>query len=74
MPLFEFCCNQCGAVFEELVFGKDEPTPPCPKCGSVRTGRLLSRPARRRSSDNGGASAAGGGCAGCAGGNCAACH
>lgn len=73
MPLFEYCCDKCGVVFEELVFGKTADAPPCPKCGSRETGKLVSRPCRRQVAGTGGAGG-GGGCSGCAGGNCASCH
>ncbi|QGY40038.1 zinc ribbon domain-containing protein [Pseudodesulfovibrio cashew] len=81
MPIFEYQCNDCGNEFEELVFDRDE-CPPCPKCGSKETGKLMSAV---RSRVGGGPAASGGesesapapaassGCAGCSGGNCSSC-
>ena len=43
MPLFEYRCAKCKDVFEELVFGEPKEGVPCPKCGSAKTERLLSR-------------------------------
>ncbi|MBW1723097.1 MAG: zinc ribbon domain-containing protein [Deltaproteobacteria bacterium] len=43
MPIFEFKCNNCGKVFEELVISsKKDEVGICPKCGSQDTSRLLS--------------------------------
>jgi putative FmdB family regulatory protein len=41
MPIYEFQCEDCGAVFEELVKTGTEATT-CGACGSERTRRLLS--------------------------------
>ncbi|MDX6654662.1 MAG: hypothetical protein QOH18_1372 [Solirubrobacterales bacterium] len=41
MPIYEFECEGCGAVFEELV-AADAAGVPCPECGSERTRRLMS--------------------------------
>ncbi len=43
MPLYDFGCNTCNALFEELVFEENE-KPPCQKCGSADTERRLSAP------------------------------
>lgn len=32
MPLLKYKCNNCDAVFEELIFGEEEIL--CPKCKS----------------------------------------
>ncbi len=42
MPLFEFVCDACEDEFEELVFRSDERVA-CPKCGSERVSKKLSR-------------------------------
>lgn len=42
MPLFEFACEGCEAEFEELVFHEGEDVA-CPKCGSTRTRKKISR-------------------------------
>ncbi|WP_291325807.1 zinc ribbon domain-containing protein [Desulfovibrio sp. UCD-KL4C] len=81
MPIYEFKCADCGKVFEELVFNRDE-CPPCPECKSTGTEKLISACKFK----NGGASdsrdmgapapsapSSGGGCSGCSGGNCSSC-
>ena len=82
MPIFEYKCNDCGNEFEELVFDRDE-CPPCPKCDSVKTGKLMSAVRSRVSggapeaggeSDSAPAPAAPSGCTGCSGGDCSSCH
>ena len=40
MPIYEFCCNQCGTAFEELV--RNGTRPECPQCHSGDVCRLLS--------------------------------
>src|ERR1700710_2771420 len=40
MPIYEFECEGCGEVFEELVAAGA--AAPCPECGSERTRRLMS--------------------------------
>lgn len=80
MPLFEYKCSDCSEEFEELVFDRDE-CPPCPKCGSENTGKLMSAVRSRTGgftpdaggADSGPAPAAPSGCAGCSGGNCSSC-
>jgi putative FmdB family regulatory protein len=43
MPIYEFECEECGAVFEELLPRSDSPAPACPSCGAKdRARRLLS--------------------------------
>jgi putative FmdB family regulatory protein len=45
MPTFDFACKKCEHVFEfTRPFGSKE-LPPCPKCGSKKTEKLLSPPA-----------------------------
>ncbi len=41
MPIYEFECEKCGRVFEELVAADSEP-PPCPECGAAHARRLIS--------------------------------
>jgi len=43
MPMYDFSCQDCTVVFEELLV-KDEKTAVCPKCGSARTLRMVSAP------------------------------
>ncbi len=33
MPTYEYKCDSCGYVFEELQSIKDDPLSKCPKCG-----------------------------------------
>jgi putative FmdB family regulatory protein len=51
MPLYEFQCDNCDNVFEELVSASQAtPTAPgvvCPRCGSRGTRRKVSRIASR---------------------------
>ncbi len=42
MPIYEYKCKECGHRFEELR-KYDEPDPPCNKCPSLKTARLVSR-------------------------------
>lgn len=77
MPIFEYKCGKCGQEFEELVFGED--TPACPKCGSTKTSKLMSR-CRAKSGGDGGdfdmapsGGGGGGGCSSCSGGSCSTC-
>ncbi|MBG0789400.1 MAG: zinc ribbon domain-containing protein [Desulfovibrionaceae bacterium] len=87
MPIFEYKCNDCGHEFEELVFDREE-CPPCPKCQSEKTGKLMSAVRskvggfRPDTGDSGGSSAdadsgssfsASSPCAGCSGGDCSSC-
>lgn len=32
MPIYEFCCTDCGIYFEELVSLNAADNPPCPRC------------------------------------------
>ncbi len=47
MPLFDFRCRSCDAVFEALVRGESAPT--CSVCGGAELERLVSLPAIRSS-------------------------
>ncbi len=80
MPIYEYQCRKCGKIFEELIFGDDQPA--CPDCRTAKAEKLMScatfhvpGPSRAGqtvtypSSGNGGKS----GCAGCSGGSCATC-
>ena len=45
MPIYEYKCEQCGAVTERLQKSmQDEEKPACSQCGSSKTSRILSRP------------------------------
>lgn len=41
MPIFEYKCDDCGEVFEELVSGQTESVP-CSKCKSDNVHRIIS--------------------------------
>jgi putative FmdB family regulatory protein len=43
MPIFDYRCVACGAVFEALVRGGA--TPPCPRCQAENPQRRVSAPA-----------------------------
>ena len=63
MPIYEYRCQECDRAFEELVIRRsDESEVKCPKCGSRRVGRLMSRPAAARTGGGGGSSRAGPSC------------
>ncbi|WP_419785613.1 FmdB family zinc ribbon protein [Pseudodesulfovibrio sp.] len=82
MPIFEYKCDDCGHEFEELVFDRDD-CPPCPKCGSEKTGKLMSAcrcrvggdaaPSEGASESSAVPAASSSPCAGCSGGNCSSC-
>ena len=38
MPMFEYQCEECGYIFEELIFGVNATNEiSCPKCKSEKT-------------------------------------
>ncbi|WP_029459727.1 FmdB family zinc ribbon protein [Solidesulfovibrio alcoholivorans] len=78
MPIYEYICEKCGAQFEDIVSASATTCPPCPKCASGDTKKLMSTCRTRTGAGQTGARTAapssGGGCAGCSGGNCASCH
>ncbi len=46
MPMFDFRCEECGYLFEELIFGwNSDKEIICPKCKSEKTEKLMSAPA-----------------------------
>jgi putative FmdB family regulatory protein len=49
MPLYEYACQKCSHVFEELVLGGA--TPSCPKCGTQELERLISAVGGRMGED-----------------------
>jgi putative FmdB family regulatory protein len=42
MPLYEYKCDQCEKVFEELMPLGGDDAPACPACGSERTRKQMS--------------------------------
>ncbi len=67
MPVFEYCCEACGAEFEELVrSARPEDHPACPECGRRQVSRKLSVfSARSAAVSSPAASAGNGGCGRC---------
>lgn len=41
MPIYEYKCDDCGDIFEELV-STDTKAVPCPKCESSKVHKLIS--------------------------------
>ena len=44
MPIYEYQCQECGSVFEEMLREYDVDEYPCPKCEHGVGKRLISRP------------------------------
>ncbi|MDD3590064.1 MAG: zinc ribbon domain-containing protein [Thermoguttaceae bacterium] len=44
MPIYEYKCEKCSSVFEELVRNASE-TPNCPACNSDQVVKRMSAPA-----------------------------
>ena len=43
MPIFEYQCQKCQAIFESLQLSRStEEDTECPQCGSDRTERIVS--------------------------------
>lgn len=80
MPIYEYCCTDCGKEFEEVVLG--EATVACPHCGSTKVTKLLSCSHFRTGgpivtgspSANAITTRGKSGCASCSGGSCSTCH
>lgn len=52
MPIYEFRCPDCGTKFSTLVgMTAEADNTDCPKCGSARAARLVSRFVRGRNED-----------------------
>ncbi len=45
MPLYEYRCNACGHLFEQIQKFSDPPVDVCPNCGERNVQKLLSSPA-----------------------------
>lgn len=43
MPIYEYKCEDCGSVFEELVYSTDKKIA-CPDCGKGSVEKLMSVP------------------------------
>jgi putative FmdB family regulatory protein len=44
MPLIEFECQECGAVFDSIISRKEDEKVECPKCSSSLVKEQLSAP------------------------------
>ena len=42
MPIFEYKCNECDKIFEELTFNNSSGPLPCPECTSDNTTKIMS--------------------------------
>jgi len=42
MPIYEYKCEACDKIYEELVTGDRDKPIPCPACGSGKTQKLMS--------------------------------
>lgn len=73
MPIYEYHCGKCAAVFEEIVNSKEIQVV-CPECGSSRAQRMVSACSLRTGGSSGTSSASSSSCAGCSGKNCSTCH
>ncbi|RPI79296.1 MAG: zinc ribbon domain-containing protein [Desulfobacteraceae bacterium] len=68
MPIFEYKCNQCEKIFEELIFSSAEQNQViCPKCGAKDPAKLMSSFASLNSADSSIAVGNSGSCGGNAG-------
>jgi putative FmdB family regulatory protein len=72
MPIYEFECEECGKVFEELVLGSNASNVKCKHCGSQKVRKLISQVAFKSSGKF--VSATSSGCSGCSGGSCSTCR
>lgn len=43
MPIFEYQCEKCGHVFEELVMATKKKQIACPRCHHAKVSKLISR-------------------------------
>lgn len=44
MPTYDFTCSTCSSRFEALLPFGGKKRPPCPKCGSRKTEKLITPP------------------------------
>lgn len=45
MPMYDYECPDCGAIFEVIVEGGGNPPPLCPRCERGETRKLMAAPA-----------------------------
>ena len=63
MPLYEYQCNNCEEVFEQIVRFSDADLPPgCPFCGKKDTHKKISLAASFGSSSSGAVASSGNNC------------
>lgn len=72
MPIFEFQCEECGEIFEELILGSQSGKVSCKKCKSTKVKKLISQVAFK--SGNKFVSSLGASCSTCKTGTCSSCH
>lgn len=70
MPIFEFQCEECGEVFEELVLRSDAEVK-CKRCKGTKVQKLISKVAFK--SGNTFVSSSGSSCGSCSGKTCSSC-
>ena len=76
MPVYDFQCRQCKAIFEVRATFKEKEAglePVCPRCQSKKSRQLLSSPLFVLPTHEA-SSPSSGGCAGCGSGDCGHCH
>jgi putative FmdB family regulatory protein len=44
MPVYDFKCNTCNIIFDDILFNPQDDDPECPKCGSKYTIRMIGMP------------------------------
>ncbi|MBF0528279.1 MAG: zinc ribbon domain-containing protein [Deltaproteobacteria bacterium] len=72
MPIYEFCCGQCGKEFEEIVRSSTEKVT-CPGCQSQEVQKQMSKVSFKSSGKFTGSSSSSS-CSSCGGGSCSTCH
>ena len=50
MPIYEYHCEKCGEVFENIEIWKSQAATECPKCQSHKITRLMGMPHLRKDS------------------------
>lgn len=43
MPIYEYVCEECGRLTEQMQKVSDPPLKKCPECGSKKVARVMSR-------------------------------
>ncbi|MFN3407342.1 MAG: FmdB family zinc ribbon protein [Caldimicrobium sp.] len=71
MPIYEFQCEECGEIFEELVLGGGTEGIYCKKCKSFKVHKVVSQVAFKSGSKF--VSSSGSACSSCSGRSCSSC-